>query len=152
MSYATRFSDTEWSALQFAVFDTYWLCASIDGRVDAFESEALAEVLSHPQWTESALLRDVLASMAGRLPAFVAAYHPGDRGPARQEASFRKVAAMLAERVEPAVAASFKNALVDLGMTVASASGLPVPGRGRLSDIEVTVLAAISEWLDVDEG
>ncbi|MCB9896654.1 MAG: hypothetical protein H6825_01495 [Planctomycetes bacterium] len=152
MTFAARFEDDEWTRLCFAVLDTYWLAASIDGRIDALEEAELAEELSHPQLAESPLMAEVLSSMAPRFPALAAAYRPATRGPAEHERAFREISRLLDERVDPETAAGFKSALIDLGMNVANASGLPVPGRGRVSDVEIAMLAAISEWLGLEDA
>jgi len=143
----TAFTAEEWSTLEFAVLDVYWLAAAVDGRVDAREAEALANLVSLPEQTDDALARAVLTSIAGHHEALVAAYRPSERTRDDYEASLRRVGALVDERLDAQSALAFKNALIDVGVTIANASGRRVPGRGRVSDVELVALAGMSDWL-----
>jgi hypothetical protein len=141
------FTAQEWSALEFAVLDVYWLSAAVDGKIDKLEAEALASLLSLPEQVEDELARAVLGSVAEHHEAIVAAYRPATRTRDDYEASLRKVGELVDDRLQPGAALSFKNALIDVGVTVANASGRRVPGRGRVSDLELVAIAGMSDWL-----
>ena len=143
----SSFSPEEWSALEFAVLDVYWLAAAVDGKIDRQEAEALASLLSLPEQAEDALVRAVLGTVAEHHEAIVAAYRPGNRTRDDYEASLRRVGALVDERLDEATAVGFKNGLIDISVAVANASGKRVPGRGRMSDVELVAIAGMSDWL-----
>ena len=140
------FSPAEWRTLQFAPLWVFHLVAGADLFIDEDEKLALLRRLSDCNAYDHELCRTVICSVQQELPALLLALKEDGRDALT---GLRQVAALLASKAGEPAAGHFKESLVDLGRTIAGASGERLFGAGdRVSPDEQKALLLIARSLE----
>ena len=148
------FSADEWQTLQFGAIDVFMMTSQVDGEggMDAAEQDAFMDLLENPATADDRLVRELLTSIAHNFPAIFDAYGPQYKfAPEYFESSFTKVGSLLDTKLDIYEAQNAKVALaVGIGSAIANASGTDHADLGRVSETELTAVAAIGKMLGTD--
>lgn len=142
------FSPEEFEQLKRSPVLIFLLVAAIDGNVDAKELNQFVEGLLDRTLLENKLLNRIVTNMVGEAPGMIlgmVAEQPDFLG------ELLHIKSILDEKLPPAEATAFKQALLAIGQRVASASG-GFLGFGKVSRKEKDALHAIAFALGIAEG
>jgi hypothetical protein len=153
---SVAFSQEEWRLLQFAVLDVLMMVSQIEGEggIDELETQAFYGLLQQPELADSALLQEVVTSLASDLQDIMTAHQSRYKfDPLYFENAFKRVGTILDTRLSRDVASQFKKALAfQVGGLIADAAGPETPSMGRVGETELRAVAAIAEWLGTENS
>lgn len=132
-------TEEEWETIRLSPLWTFRLVSEIDGTSDGRERDSLTAALANGQLFGSFLLREACGAIARDLEEVVSREA---EDPRTIEEAFCDLGRVIDDTLSRADAEEFKKNLVELGVTIARASGGGLFGGGdRMSEVETRALS-----------
>ncbi len=139
-----RFTEDEWSTLQFAVLRVYFRVAQVDGTIDHAERAALFDILTDTTF-ESPVLSEVIRSIEDDFPSIFTAYLQDERD---FITAMQQTRALLLGKLSPDDGRHFTAELAEMAGRVANASASDVFDSQNISTAEMEVVQSVTTLLD----
>ena len=139
-----RFTEDEWSTLQFAVLRVYFRVAQVDGTIDHAERAALFDILTDTTF-ESPVLSEVIRSIQDDFPSIFTAYLQDERD---FITAMQQTRALLLGKLSPDDGRHFTAELAEMAGRVANASASDVFDSQNISTAEMEVVQSVTTLLD----
>ena len=139
-----RFTEDEWSTLQFAVLRVYFRVAQVDGKIDHAERAALFDILTDTTF-ESPVLSEVIRSLEDDFTSIFTAYLQDERD---FITAMQQTRALLLGKLSPDDGRHFTAELAEMAGRVANASASDVFDSQNISTAEMEVVQSVTTLLD----
>ena len=139
-----RFTEDEWSTLQFAVLRVYFRVAQVDGKIDHAERAALFDILTDTTF-ESPVLSEVIRSIEDDFTSIFTAYLQDERD---FITAMQQTRALLLGKLSPDDGQHFTAELAEMAGRVANASASDVFDSQNISTAEMEVVQSVTTLLD----
>jgi hypothetical protein len=142
--FRSSFTDAEWQTILFTPLWAFHSVATVDGKIDKREVEALARELAEARLFRDELAREVLTALGTGLQSIMPAFVADTRGIVD---GLQQAAGILDSKLPPGAADGFKRAVMLIAGNVARADG-PVWGD-KASKEEKTAIFVVAVALRV---